>query len=216
MLGAPLLVVPLGLVTAAMLLPYRGAQLLEGFIFFEPHVPSLVYYGSFFVLGYLLRGFPALFETAKRGAPAFGLAGAVLFALALYASHLEYTAGPGGGVHLAAALANGLCTWALVYFFIGMALRWFDYDATWILYASQSSYWVFLVHMPLVGLAGWWLARYDLPGVVKFSLVIAFVSAVCLLSYHYLVQRTWVSVFLNGRRFSLPLPWKRIVSGTGA
>jgi len=208
-LGSPWLVVPLGLLTAATLLPYRGAQLLEGFIFLEPHLPSLVYYGAFFVLGYLARHFPALFETAKRHARGFGLLGALLFPAALYASHLEYTTGPGGGVHLAAALANGLCTWALIYFFVGCALRWFDYAATWILYASQSSYWVFLVHMPLVGLGGWWLARYDLPALAKLPLLMAFVAAGCFLSYHYVVQGSWLSVFLNGRRFRLPLPWKK-------
>src|SRR5258706_2097483 len=207
-LGSPAAVVPLGLYTALTLLPYRGAELLEGFIFFTPHPPSLLYYGSFFVLGYLFRHFPALLETAKRHVRAFGTLGALLFPVALYASHLEYTAGPGGGVHLAAALANGLCTLAFVYFFIGCALRYFDYAATWILYASQSSYWVFLVHMPLVGLAGWWLTAYDLPALAKFALVVAFVCAVCFVSYHYAVQRTWVSVFLNGRRFNLPAPWK--------
>jgi hypothetical protein len=62
--------------------------------------------------------------------------------------------------------------------------------------------------MPLVGLGGWWLARYDLPALVKFPLVVGFVSAICLLSYHYLVQRTWMSMFLNGKRFNLPPPWK--------
>jgi len=208
-LGSPWMLVPLGLATAAMLMPYRGAQLLEGFIYFEPHAPSLAYYGAFFVLGYLFRHFPALLEAAKRHARGFGLAGAVLFPAALYASYLEYTRGPGGGVHVAAAIANGLCTWALVYFFIGAALRWFDYAATWILYASQSSYWVFLVHMPLVGLGGWWLARYDWPALVKFPLLMAFVAAACFASYHYAVQRSWVSRFLNGRRFDLPPPWKK-------
>src|SRR5690242_12037799 len=188
LLASPWAILPLGLYTAATLLPYRGAQLLEGFLFFKPHLPSLLYYGSFFVLGYLFRQFPAFLETARRCAPACGAAGAVLFPLALYASHLEYTAGPGEGVHAAAVVANGLCTWALVYFFVGAALRWFDYAATWILYASQSSYWVFLVHMPLVGLAGLWLTAYDLPALVKFALVMLFVASLCFASYHALVQ----------------------------
>ena len=111
-------------------------------------------------------------------------------------------------VRLAAVLANGLCTWALIYFFIGCALRYFDYAATWILYISQSSYWVFLVHMPIVLFAAWWLLPYDLPAEVKFAATVAFASLLCFTSYHYLVQRTWVSVFLNGRRFDLPWPWR--------
>lgn len=211
-LGAPAMVLVFGLFTALTLWPYRGGQVLEGFLFFRPHPPSLVYYGSFFVLGYLLRGFPGFFEAARRHAWRYALLAAVLFPLALYASHLEYAAGsnPEPAVHLAAVLANGLCTWALVYFFIGCALRYFDYAATWILYASQSSYWVFLVHMPIVLFAAWWLLPYDLPAEVKFAAVVAFTSVLCFTSYHYLVQRTWMSVFLNGRRFDLPWPWRAV------
>jgi peptidoglycan/LPS O-acetylase OafA/YrhL len=209
-LGSPAFPAVLGLYAALTLWPYRGGQVLEGFLFFKPHVPSLVYYGSFFVFGYLCRGFPSFFQAAARGVWRYGLLSAALFPLALWASHLEYAAGraPGTGVHLAAVVANGLATWAMVYFFIGSALRFFDRNETWILYASQSSYWVFLVHMPFVFLAGWWLAPYDWPALVKFALVVSFVAAVCLLSYHYLVQRSWMSVFLNGRRFDLPWPWR--------
>ena len=142
---------------------------------------------------------------------------AILFPLALYASHLEYASAKGAfGPHLAAVVANGLCTWALVYFFVGCALRWFDRASPWALYASQSSYWVFLVHMPVVAAAGWWLVRYDLPAPVKFLLAAGFTTLVCFLTYHYWVQRTWVSVFLNGRRFDLDWPWRtRTDSGPG-
>jgi peptidoglycan/LPS O-acetylase OafA/YrhL len=208
-LGAPAMVLGVGLATAALLWPYRGGQVLEGFIFFRPHLPSLAYYGAFFVLGYLCRDFPQLFATAARHARGYALLAAALFPLALYASHLDYGAGEkDAGLHLAAVLANGLCTAALVYAFIGCAQRWLDHPATWILYASQSSYWVFLVHMPLVLFAAWWLLQYDLPAALKFSLVVGFTATLCFASYHTLVQRTWVSAFLNGRRFDLPWPWR--------
>lgn len=209
-LGAPAAVLALGLYTALTLWPYRGGQVLEGFIFFRPHLPSLLYYGSFFVLGYLCRDFPSLFATATRHVRAYALLAAVLFPLSLYASHLEYAGiGADAGLHLAAVLANGLCTWALIYAFIGCAQRYFDREAPWTLYASQSSYWVFLVHMPLVCFAAWWLVPYDLPALLKFSLVVGFTATLCFASYHYLVQRTWISVFLNGRRFDLDWPWRQ-------
>jgi hypothetical protein len=210
-LGSPAMPVALGFYAALTLWPFRGGQVLEGFVYFEPHPPSLLYYGSFFVLGYLFRYFPAVFATAARHAKGYALLAAALFPLAVAASYQEYAQGrvPGAGSHLAAVAANGLATWAMVYCFIGCAQRYFDRGATWILYASQSSYWVFLVHMPLVLLAGWCLAPYDLPALVKFPAVVLFASAVCLLSYHTLVQRSWMSVFLNGKRFDLPWPWQR-------
>jgi peptidoglycan/LPS O-acetylase OafA/YrhL len=211
LLGSPAAVLALGLCTALTLWPYRGAQVLEGFIYFRPHPPSLAYYGSFFVLGYLLRDFPSLFVAAARHVRAYALLAAALFPLALYASHLDYAArGAEAGLHLAAVLANGLCTWALICAFIGCAQRYFDREAPWVLYASQSSYWVFLVHMPLVCFAAWWLVPYDLPAVLKFALVVAFTAALCFASYHYLVQSTWLGAFLNGRRFNLAWPWRKV------
>ena len=61
--------------------------------------------------------------------------------------------------------------------------------------------------MPVVSFAGWWLVQFDLPAIVKFLAVVSFTSLVCLLTYHYGVQKTWVSVFLNGQRFNLKWPW---------
>jgi hypothetical protein len=67
---------------------------------------------------------------------------------------------------------------------------------------------VFLVHMPLVCVAGWWLVRYDLPALVKFALVCAFTAMVAFITFHYWVQKTWLSVFLHGKRFDLKWPWR--------
>ena len=77
-----------------------------------------------------------------------------------------------------------------------------------ILYISQSAYWVYLLHLPLVGLFAWLLVLIDMPAIVKFAIVFSATTLVCFLSYHYLVQRTWVSRFLHGRRFDLDWPWR--------
>ena len=90
----------------------------------------------------------------------------------------------------------------------GGALRYFDRPSPWIDYTAQSSYWVFLVHMPLVCLAGWWLVPYDLPAAVKFLLVCAFTATIAFPTFHYWVQKTWISDFLHGRRFNLAWPWQ--------
>ena len=57
-------------------------------------------------------------------------------------------------------------------------------------------------------LAGWWMVQYDLPATIKFLCVTTFTTVICFVTYHYWVQRSWVSVFLNGRRFDLNWPWQ--------
>lgn len=64
---APLVFVVLTCVT---LWPYKGAVVMEGFVFVKPHVPSLLYYGSFFVLGYVFQHHRAVLPMMAGLAPA--------------------------------------------------------------------------------------------------------------------------------------------------
>jgi peptidoglycan/LPS O-acetylase OafA/YrhL len=66
-------------------------------------------------------------------------------------------------------------------------------------YLSDASYWLYLAHLPLViGLQG--LARaWPLGAVTKFFAINVIAVPLLLLSYHFLVRRTWVGVLLNGR-----------------
>ena len=209
LLVSPAALVPLGVYTAATLWPFRGAQVHEGFIFLTPHVPSLIYYGSFFVFGYIFHVHRDCLHGFVRYLPLYAALALMLFPLSLYMTYLENSAvDPAIGNHIGAVIVHGLCTWALVYLFIGSALRFFDFESPWILYISQSSYWVFLVHLPIICLAGWWMVQYDLPAGIKFLFVTTFTTVICFVTYHYWVQRTWVSVFLNGRRFDMNWPWQ--------
>jgi peptidoglycan/LPS O-acetylase OafA/YrhL len=208
-LASPLLLPVFALYTSATLWPYHGGQVHEGFIFFKPHLPSLAYYGSFFVLGYLFHAHRHVLQVLARKVPSWALIAAILFPAAMYASQLDNDdKGASAALHFCAVAANGLCTWALIFFFVGLAQRRFDRESPWIQYVSQSSYWVYLVHMPLVCLAGWWLVQFDLPAALKFLLVCAFTAALAFLSFHYWVQKTWLGLFLHGRRLDLDWPWR--------
>ena len=207
-LVSPFLLVAFALYTAGTLWPFHGGQVHEGFIYFKPHLPSLIYYGSFFVLGYVFHHYRDFLQALAPRVPYWAALAVILFPLSMYASDLDNGGrGASFALHLGAVLANGLCTWALIYLFLGSALRFFDRESPWIQYVSQSSYWVFLVHMPLVFLAGWWLVQFDFPAALKFLLVCGFTAAAAFLTFHYWVQKTWLSDFLHGRRFDLNWPW---------
>jgi len=209
-LASPLLLPAFGLYTSATLWPYHGGQVHEGFVFLRPHLPSLVYYGSFFVLGYLFHTHREILQALARRVFTWAVLAAILFPAAMYASQLDNDARwASAALHLGAVIANGLCTWTLIYFFLGLAQRCFDRESPWIQYVSQSSYWVYLVHMPLVCLAGWWLVQFDLPAMLKYLLVCAFTALLAFLSFHYWVQKTWLGAFLHGRRLDLDWPWRR-------
>ena len=212
LLGSVAMLPLLGLYAAVTLWPFHGGQVQEGFLFFKPHLPSLIYYGSFFILGYLFHYYQEVLQACVRFLAWCGLAALLLFPLSLYMSHLDNQAASAAFVvHLAAVVTQGLCTWVLIYAFVGVAMRHFDRPSPWSLYVSQSSYWVFLVHMPLVAIAAWWLVQYDLHAIIKFFSVVGFTTVLSFVSYHYWVQKTWIGAFLNGKRFDMQWPWREVV-----
>jgi peptidoglycan/LPS O-acetylase OafA/YrhL len=205
-LASPWLPGLLGLWTAATLSPYRGA--FAGLTYLRPTLSSLLYYGTFFVAGYLLHSFRGFLSTSERHLRAYCVASGLLFVASLQPSGLDFRLrGADFGLHCVTVLLNGLLTWSLIYAAIGSFQRYLDRDSPWVAYISQSSYWVYLVHLPCACLGAWWLVGTELPALVKFLLVAGFTTVVSFVSYHYLARRTWISVLLNGRRFSLRWPW---------
>lgn len=201
------------LFTAATLWPYPGGQVFGDFIFLGLSPPAVLYYGSFFVIGYVFHHYRDATRDLVRRLPWCAGLAAVLLPLSLYASHLEYTHPADElGFHIFAVMLHALCTWALIWLFVGIALRYFDRPTPWVLYASQSSYWVFLLHLPVVCLAAWLLVPVDVSALLKFLVVSGVTTLVCFTTYHYWVQDTWLGVFLNGKRFQLDWPWRTAAS----
>ena len=209
LLASPWTSIAFASITAITLWPFRFGVPFGGFLYFTPHPPSLLYYGTFFALGYLFHTHRSVLDTFQRCVTASGLLSLVLFPAALMASVWErQLSEPSLGVHALAVVLHAFCTWSLVYFFIGVSLRYFDFESPWIRFISQSSYWVYLVHMPIVGVFGWILLPYDLSAFVKFPIVMSATTVACFVSYQYLARTTWISVLLNGKRFSLDWPWR--------
>lgn len=205
--GSPWALLLFSLVTAATLWPFHGGQVHEGFMFLTPHVPSLAYFGFFFMLGYFIHRHREFLDMARRDTVRYGVIGFLLFPPSLYLSAVDVQSGSANW-HLAAVLVHALCTWALITACIGGALRFLDRASPWSLYLAQSAYWVYLLHVGVAAFVAWWLVPYDWPGLIKFLLVVTVTTVVCFLSYHYLVQGTFMGRFLNGRRLNQDWPWR--------
>jgi peptidoglycan/LPS O-acetylase OafA/YrhL len=81
-----------------------------------------------------------------------------------------------------------------------MFSRFFRHGSFAIRYVSDSSYWLYLVHLPLILVAQRALRLWDMPAIVKFSLICALVTAVLLVTYQALVRYSWLGSMLNGPR----------------
>jgi peptidoglycan/LPS O-acetylase OafA/YrhL len=67
-------------------------------------------------------------------------------------------------------------------------------------YISDSAYWLYIVHLPLVVLLQALIREWDWPALVKFLFICIVVTACLLFTYQTMVRYRWLGRLLNGPR----------------
>ena len=97
-------------------------------------------------------------------------------------------------------LLQVLYSWGVTFGLIGAFRALLKRENKTIRYLSDSSYWLYVAHLPLVLLAQMAVRTWQIPVAAKFGLVCVVVTAILLLSYEYLVRYTLVGTMLNGKK----------------
>lgn len=107
---------------------------------------------------------------------------------------------------VASAASLALFGWLIFFGLIGQTQRHLRRESRAVRYLSDSSYWVYLVHFPIVGLLQVNLYRlpFPLPPWAKFSLTLAISLVLSLASYQVFVRYTWIGRWLHGKRARIP------------
>jgi surface polysaccharide O-acyltransferase-like enzyme len=100
------------------------------------------------------------------------------------------------------AVFYSLGSWCLCLAWLGWFVHLLEQEIPFLSYLSQSSYWVYLLHFPLTILIGTVLYQWDAAPVLKILLNVLFTTLVCVVSYELMVRRTFIGVFLNGKKYS--------------
>ena len=96
-------------------------------------------------------------------------------------------------------LALGVAMWGFIFGFIGLFQALMNHHSPVWRYLADSSYWVYLVHLPLVVTLQIWMFDWVLPAEVKLVLILLIAMPILLVSYHLLVRGTFIGWILNGR-----------------
>lgn len=173
---------------------------------FAPEGRILIAYLVFFGWGWLLWRNTDLLTMLRRfpHAPIFVMIGVVTALL----GYLIWYWLRATGTHMvlgvvASAWCLALAMWLFVFGFIGIFFRVLERPVPWIRYLSDSSYWLYLVHMPVLLVFQMAAAETSWPPALKALVVLAASLATLLGSYHVLVRPTWVGAILNGRKCSI-------------
>jgi len=164
----------------------------------------LAYYGLFFAFGALAydrrdRSGRLLIDTVgRRWSVWLPVTVVVILPLGLGLTFAEDPSWP------LASAAQVAYTWAMCFALIGLFRRVLSAERRSVRYLSDSSYWIYLAHLPLVIEFQALIRDWDLPATVKFTGLCLAVTALLLAAYQIGVRHTPIGWLLNGRRRATP------------
>jgi peptidoglycan/LPS O-acetylase OafA/YrhL len=167
-----------------------------------PNVPALASYWVSFALGWVLQRQRALLDRlAARWhgylAAAVALSGVSLALVGISPALVE---APHDAHTLAYIACYALAAWCWTFGLIGAALRFCSAPSPLRRYLADASYWIYLMHLPLVMALQVWMRDFALSPWLKFAAILAVTLAALLASYALVVRNTWIGAMLNGRR----------------
>jgi surface polysaccharide O-acyltransferase-like enzyme len=168
-----------------------------------PHI--LAYYAIFFGFGALYFGYD---DRSGRVGERWWLPLAIAL-LVVLPLELAFIAGWTGPASLALApttrrllsiTLQAAYPWLMTFGLMGLFLRICPAENARVRYLSDSAYWLYVAHPPLVIAVQYAVRDWPLPAPVKFLLIVAVVTAFLLWTYQTFVRYTWLGRFLNGPR----------------
>ena len=184
----------------AIILTWDNRIVLGFYQTFHPILSKLLYYGIYFSAGLALKSLPALQEGAKRHYARFGLVAAATFCVVLPLIHARSQPGfsdvERAGLGLVLAVF-GTCTSLAIFGFFLTRQR---PAGPWVLGISEASLWIYIMHMPTVGLVHIDLATWQGPTALKYLLTWLAAMVWTLLTYEGFVRSTWLGKLLHGER----------------
>lgn len=86
-----------------------------------------------------------------------------------------------------------------IFGFISFFLKYFNLFSQRLSYLMDASYWVYIIHLPIVAFMPGLITDLSLSPLVKFVVTLSTTSIICLASYEYLVRGRFIGKFLNGK-----------------
>jgi peptidoglycan/LPS O-acetylase OafA/YrhL len=90
--------------------------------------------------------------------------------------------------------------WLITFGLMGLFRRVVPVESPTMRYLSDSAYWLYLAHLPLIIAAQLAVRYWPIPALIKFLLIVTVVTSFLLWTYQTLVRYTWLGRFLNGPR----------------
>jgi glucan biosynthesis protein C len=180
------------------LLPDQELFVITDTYLIPRRITNLVFYGYLFVIGWCMHKRMDVFELLNKKFPVLIVAGMVLCGVLFYAEfngllHNQW-------LHALAKLGAALQVILLTMGSIGFFLHYFKSESWFWKYVSDSSYWIYLVHLGLVTGLQLYFLNSGMPGILRFPLVLLIPLILTIATYQWFVRYTFIGNILHGPR----------------
>lgn len=171
----------------------------EGFV---PNRIAIVGYGSAFLIGWLLQRDLRHIIQMTRLWPYY-LATAAMLTLYCFmqvGAQVTLKQSIPQEAHLLYPFAYAIAIWTWTLGLMGLSMKLWSKESIVRRYVADASYWIYLIHLPIVIAFQIWASQLDMNPETKFLVIIALAVPLMLLSYELLVRYTFVGWLLNNRK----------------
>ncbi len=177
---------------------------------FMPAVWALIFYGLFYYVGWIFYAKREILDVVAKYWPY--LAAASVVAILLFCVYLPepitfeeamtliFSVPEMTPIHALRSLLIRLLAWYLSFLCLLGAYRFLNKKNVALRYIADGSYWVYIIHLPIVYYLQAIFHNIDLPLIVEFCLISTITLSIGYLSYAILVRHTPIGWLLNGRK----------------
>lgn len=175
---------------------------------------ALGFFGLFFLVGWALFVRQEILAKFQNYTPWLVISVIVNFGIFAYAlppqitveagMAMQHTPPPLDAHAILRVIATGLMAWHASLLCLAWGQRWLNQASAVMRYIADGSYWVYIIHIPVVFYLQLYFHTKELPLLVEFLLISMITLGVGYLSYALLVRHTPIGWWLNGRKKKAP------------
>ncbi len=162
---------------------------------FMPDIKVLSFYSVFYLFGWVLFKSKELLPLFMKHNQLYLISAVIVYTIKfIFSAYID---------DVIYGALNTVIGWFFIFGFVGLFLRYFNSHSRLRRYLSDSSYWVYLIHLPFTLLIPAMIVDWNIPVGLKFLIVMLGTTVLCYLTYHFLVRGTFIGKFLNGRMYKI-------------
>ena len=166
-------------------------------VFLKPDWVKLGYYGIFFGFGALCFLHKDFHRKVGHFWSLHFLSASLSFVVALFLIERKDE----GWNYEWISLCSAIFVWLMIFGLIGLFRKFFNNESSKIRFVSDSAYWLYIAHLPLIQLIQFWVSDWSLPSLFKLIFICGITTMLLLVSYRFLIRYTLIGTMLNGKRY---------------